>query len=935
MKCALTVIGFLFSFSAAWASGGPLPGLYARSSLDTVALDTTVCEGSILQLQLPIPDATGIQWQPEGFLSCTDCPNPTTEPIFGDQFFTVTGMDAQGAPFSYEYNIYLRIYLDFGLLLFSNSPVCEGDTLVFEPNVLGAQSYTWADPNQEVFSTAPYPIIPNVTPADAGTYSLDLIDDLGCQAGASFDVQVHSSFTVDISTTDASCNGLCNGAISLDISGGTPPYLITWDEGLNWSAANLFTGLCPGAYTIWVMDEYCTQKLEATIMEAEPLSAELFVSPPNCPGDDVIIEIFNFAGGSGSGTQYFFSIDGGLTFQTTFDVPWPIPSATTTIVVADDAGCQVTYPINIALPEPLRADYSITNASCISQDNGSIIVHSVSGGTPPYTLFFDSDAITTQEVRPGIPPGVYRLELTDANACSVEYEIVISTSPIDAIANDTVLCAGGQVQLQAVAPGAVNIQWAPAAGLSAPGQLTTLASPTESTTYVLTVEDDEGCVGTDSVQVGVLPGLCREEWYDTLVIGESGRWCSIASQFGSPIPYGITDIGCGLGYASISPDLSGLCVEYTALQPGQDTVCVTICELLDTVDCWEAWLYLTITENQVWPGDADSSGIVDQYDLLNIGLAYGATGPQRLNASLEWQGQPASPWQEATPATGTNYRHIDTDGDGLISTSDTLAISLNWGLTWEDGNERPAPGLQVPDAQLSIPFYLQPDTLIEGAAMQLPLILGTEQAPAAGVYGLAFSLYFDEEVVKDSSATLVLSSSWLGDPNQNLIYMQRLEDASGRIDIGITRIDGNEAEGYGAIGELFITIEDDILAMGRVLGREAWFEIRDVRLINYGEAPFSVDTPPTASPVITSLQGPTLHSRLSLYPNPASGRFFLHHPGVAVDRVQLMNAFGQLVRSWEKPEENKVFSLHGLAPGPYMVKVQAGAEVRSGWLVVK
>ena len=83
------------------------------------------------------------------------------------------------------------------------------------------------------------------------------------------------------------------------------------------------------------------------------------------------------------------------------------------------------------------------------------------------------------------------------------------------------------------------------------------------------------------------------------------------------------------------------------------------------------------------------------------------------------------------------------------------------------------------------------------------------------------------------------------------------------------------------------------------------------------------------------MQGPTLHSRLSLYPNPASGQFFLHHPGVAVDRVQLMNAFGQLVRSWEKPEENKVFSLHGLAPGPYMVKVQAGAEVRSGWLVVK
>lgn len=936
MKCALFLLGFLFSLSAAWACGATLSGFHAPpSSPDTIALDTAVCEGSIIQLHLPLAGATDIQWQPSNMLSCSDCPAPLTEPLYGDQFFTVTGLDGQGAPFSYEYNIHVRLYLDFGLLLFTNSPVCEGDTLVFDPHIGGGQSYTWTNPNQEVFSTEAFPSIPDISQADAGTYSLNLVDDLGCEASVSFDVQVFSSFTVNISATDATCNGLCDGAASLDISGGTPPYSFIWDEGLNWSGGTALA-LCPGTYPFWIADENCLQKLEFVIEEAEPLSASMNIAPPACHDSDIIIEIFNFAGGSGSGEQYFYSIDGGQTFQPTFDVPWQIPASTTSVTVADDAGCQAAYPIDAVIPEPIRVDYSITNASCISQDDGAITVNSITGGTPPYALLFNDNAITIQVAYPGIAPGIYSLEITDANACRVEYEAVISTNPIDAIANDTAICAGGQASLQARAPGAVSIQWAPAAGLSAPDQLATLASPAETTTYVLSVEDSEGCTGADSVLVAVLPGLCREEWHDTLAIGESGQWCSVASLFGSPIPYGITEFTCGAGQGAAGFEIgpTGLCILYNALQAGQDTLCVRVCELLDTADCWDAFLFLTVTEQLAWPGDTDSSGRVDQYDLLNVGLGYGAAGPQRPNAGIGWQGQPAPLWPLSTPVSGINYRHIDCDGDGLISIADTLAISQNWGLAWEGANGRPGGALSTATAG-GAPFYLQPDTLIEGAAMQLPLILGTEETPAAGVYGLAFSLYFDEAVVKDGSAALVLSDSWLGDPGQNLIYMQRLDDSAGRIDAGLTRINGADAAGYGPIGSLFITIEDDILAMGRGFSLEARFEIRDVRIISYQEEPLAVDTPPTVSPVLTALREPLQDDRLRLSPNPARGHFQLSGQALPPDRVQLLNTMGQAVRNWVRPEAGERLSLHGLAPGPYLVKAQWGAGAGAWWLVVE
>ena len=936
MKCALPFLGFLLYLITASASGAPsnlsVPlAPAALLSLDTITLDTTICVGDSVQLQLPLSGATNIQWQPAAFLNCSNCPDPVTEALFGDQFFTATGLDGQGNPFSYEYNIYIRNYLDFGLLLFSNSPVCEGDTLVFNPNIIGAQSYTWTTPSSMVFTEA-FPIIPNASQTDAGAYSLELIDELGCQAGATFDVAVHPAFTIDISVTGASCNGLCDGAISLDISGGTPPYQVSWDQGLNWSTSTTLSGLCTGVYPVWVMDENCLQKLEAVIEEADPLGASFNISSPNCPGDDIIIEIYNFTGGAGSGQEYFYSIDGGLTFQPTFDVQWQIPASTTSIVIRDDAGCQSAYPIVVTLPEPIRADLRQTNASCVALNNGSISIGNITGGVPPYNYYLNSILSAPLD---NLAPGDYNLTLEDANGCNAGYVVSITTSPIDAITNDTVLCAGEQVQLQADAPGAVNIQWTPATGLSAPDQLTTTASPSISTTYVLNVEDDEGCVGADSVQVAVLPGLCREEWYDTLAIGQSGQWCSVASMFGSPIPYGITELGCGLGFVELDADSLATCINYRGLQPGQDTLCITICELLDTTTCWEAFLYLTVTENLVRPGDTDSSGMADQYDLLNIGLGYGATGPLRPNASLDWQGQPAPLWPQYTPTSGINYRHIDTNGDGLVSTADTLALSQNWGLTWEEDEGRPSGAPSPPAYRLDAPFYLQPDTLLEGAVMQLPLILGSEDAPATGVYGLAFSLYFDESVVKDGSAILVLADSWLGDPTQNLIYMQRLDDAAGRIDIGITRIDGLDAVGYGPIGDLFITIEDDILAFGRGFSLEARFEIRDVRVISYAEEIFVVDTPPTVSPVLTGLQGQPLSLRLSLSPNPASGFFYLHSQEVLLDEVQLLNVMGQPVRNWRNPKQGKPLSLMGIAPGLYLVKAQAAAGIGAWWLVVE
>ena len=79
----------------------------------------------------------------------------------------------------------------------------------------------------------------------------------------------------------------------------------------------------------------------------------------------------------------------------------------------------------------------------------------------------------------------------------------------------------------------------------------------------------------------------------------------------------------------------------------------------------------------VWPGDTDNNGIVDERDVLPIGMYWAKTGPARSPASATWAAQTASTW---TPSTAT---YADANGDGIVDERDVLPIGMNWHKTHE------------------------------------------------------------------------------------------------------------------------------------------------------------------------------------------------------------------------------------------------------------
>jgi hypothetical protein len=60
-----------------------------------------------------------------------------------------------------------------------------------------------------------------------------------------------SQITITSTVTNVSCFGLCNGSVTVGVTGGTTPYLYNWSQG---STSPQPTSLCAGMYTLTVTD---------------------------------------------------------------------------------------------------------------------------------------------------------------------------------------------------------------------------------------------------------------------------------------------------------------------------------------------------------------------------------------------------------------------------------------------------------------------------------------------------------------------------------------------------------------------------------------------------------------------------------------------------------------------------------------------------------
>jgi hypothetical protein len=324
---------------------------------------------------------------------------------------------------------------------------------------------------------------------------------------------------------------------------------------------------------------------------------------------------------------------------------------------------------------------------------------------------------------------------------------------------------------------------------------------------------------------------------------------------------------------------------------------------------------------EVWPGDANDDLIANNQDLLAIGLAYGDTGAVRPNATLQWIAQDAALW-DSSFVGGTNHAHADCNGDGAVNDSDTLAILQNYGLVHNKtiglltGNSN--------DPELAIESEY--DTLLDSSHVNLLVRLGSVLHPADSVYGIAWSIQYDPNLVDSASVTVDFDSCWVGQVGVNLLTLVRHIHGLGRIDLAITRTDHQPVSGEGIISRIGIVVIDNI--SGKMPGDTTYAPLAifpsSARMVD----PLGNDLPLQGISKELVIQGMISEPPLApgiqaaVFPNPTRDEIYVQTASDSPTSLRLYDMAGKLVMSQYFPAAaHKRLQLSELRAGVYLLKV--------------
>lgn len=327
---------------------------------------------------------------------------------------------------------------------------------------------------------------------------------------------------------------------------------------------------------------------------------------------------------------------------------------------------------------------------------------------------------------------------------------------------------------------------------------------------------------------------------------------------------------------------------------------------------------ITITvvacSDSVWPGDADHNGLVDNDDLLPIGLAYDSTGPARAAVSIVWQADAGTSWTDSftnyTPAV--NFKHADCNGDGIVDSTDENAIYQNFSFLHAKTNG-PGPSRTGAPMLYAVPSR---DTLHAGDILTVDFVLADAQLPINGFYGLAFTYNFDPMVVDSAFTGMAYNNSWIGSTDK--ISFSKVIAATGEIKTAVTRIDHTSRSGYGTIGSATFKVSANVQA-GTLYTNAGY--ISNITTVDPTGRPIPVNAG-TDSTVIASPSGITELSTLSvsIRPNPAHDRVMISTAN-AIKEVSITNVMGQeVIHSYPNTNTANI-DLSAFTSGLYFVHV--------------
>lgn len=527
--------------------------------------------------------------------------------------------------------------------------VCNGTSFVLSA-AAGGVTYDWS-PSTGLSTTTGATV--TASPVTTTTYTLSMID-----ANACVDTDLVVVRVVNIPTVNAGVDlNICSGS-SGTLNAFTSGTSVLWSPGSGLSATSVVnpvaSPLITSTYTLTAYNNAGCANTDTVIVNVYDL--QLSITSTDATSCNVADGTASVSVNGGSGSYQYGWNPGG---QSTSSVSNLAGGFYTVTVTDANVGCSATATATIDEPASFTLSAVKTDVTTCNGTDGTIDL-TVNGTTGPFTYTWSNGQFTEDLI--GLSAGSYTVSVTDTNGCTrtLTRTITLPAAITVNAGSDVTACIGDTVTLQVTtsATGAIY-SWSPSATLNNPASPNPSLIAATNQQYIVTVTDQFGCSGVDSVLVTVSNIALGAAVSNTTTCGATDGIVNL-NVTGGTTPYTYSWTGPS-PFTSTSEDLTGV-------GAGVYSVVVT-----DAAGCSDTASYPV----------SEPSGIIIVLDSItspdrcggNGGAIYVTVSGGSLPYTYSWTGGTNSVSEDITSLSTGTYNLLVTDATGC-STAFTNTLSV-------------------------------------------------------------------------------------------------------------------------------------------------------------------------------------------------------------------------------------------------------------------
>ncbi|HXB39204.1 MAG TPA: choice-of-anchor L domain-containing protein [Bacteroidia bacterium] len=470
--------------------------------------------------------------------------------------------------------------------------------------------------------------------------------------------------TITASSTPTGCGGN-TGSATATVTNYTGAVTYQWSPGGQTTAS--VNGLSAGSYTCVVGLQLSCGNITQTVTTVvantgSTLNVNATSTNPKCNNGTNGTATVTVNGGT---APYTYSWN-TTPVQTTVTAS-NLGAGTFVVTVTDNGGCVSTATVTLVNPAPIVASVTTTPTTC-SGSNGSAGATVASGGTGPFSYWWNSTPVQTTQVATNLASGNYTVVITDANSCTVTASGVVAQQnggwTLTASTATNVTCFGrsnGAATFTINNPG-VNVftyLWS-----TTPPQNTQSANNIPAGTYTCAVSDNNGCTQNVSVTI-TQPSQLAVTTFPAPTICTASVGTATASVAGGTTPYAYSWNSTPVQTSSVANNLP------------QGTVLVTVTDANGCIVSAPATI-ATVNQTIQITSTIIPSKCGGPSGGVNLSAVNGGTAPYTYN----WNCAPVQTTQNLTNVGPGNYTLTIVDKNGCTNNfPEVVSITLGLPLT--------------------------------------------------------------------------------------------------------------------------------------------------------------------------------------------------------------------------------------------------------------